>query len=318
MRIVFGARVVRDQVIAKLKSIPGIDAVIVDDVADVVPLAAGADAIVISDPRGKDGAALVEAMRQPGSKLRWVQVVSAGYEGLAAHGVPSHVAVTNQGGAVSPAVAEHAMALILAMARQIGHIIAYSNKGEWNRDFKPPIFSVEKKTLVVVGMGNIGRQLARRAKAFEMEIIGVTRSGKPEELAKETLPMTQLSSALGKADVVVITAASSPETRHLINATTLAATKRGALLVNVSRGELIDQVALRAALESGQLGGAAIDVTDPEPLPAGDPLWGAPNLIVSPHTAGAGSAHTGHRVAALMEENLSRLQNGKDLLHRVI
>ncbi|WP_171020223.1 D-2-hydroxyacid dehydrogenase [Hydrogenophaga sp. 2FB] len=317
MRIVFATKVARAPVLKALESAPNVELIACDDLAEVASHVHDADALVISDPRGPDGKAISDALKRDGCRVKWVQAVTAGVAGLLAHGAPAHVVITNQGGAVAPAVAEHAMTMVLTMARQIGAIMVRSGQHQWNKEFEPPLMSVEARTMVIVGYGNIGRELAQRAKGFGMKLIGVSRSGKGDDLLDEALPMERLHEALAKADVVALTVASAPATRHLINAEAFAATKKGAYFVNVSRGETVDQVALKSALESGQLAGAFLDVTDPEPLPASDPLWDAPNLLISPHTAGAGSTQTGLRIARVVVGNVQRFQAGEPLLHTV-
>jgi phosphoglycerate dehydrogenase-like enzyme len=244
-------------------------------------------------------------------------MISAGYDGLAAHGVPDGVVVTNQGGAVAPAVADHAMALLLAMMRRIPEICAQSARREWSKNFAMPVASLEGKAMAVVGFGNIGREVARRARGFGVTVLGLSRSARPDPLADEMHPLSDLHAVLGRADAIVLCVASSAKTRHIMNAAAFGAAKKGALFVNVTRGETVDQVALREALASGRLGGAAIDVTEPEPLPFNDPLWTAPHILISPHTAGGGSTGGGGRIAAVITENLARFREGRELICQV-
>jgi phosphoglycerate dehydrogenase-like enzyme len=136
-------------------------------------------------------------------------------------------------------------------------------------------------------------------------------------LADEMHPLEQLHAVLARADVIAVCVGLGPTTKRLIDAQAFAAAKPGAVLINVSRGEVVDPVALRASLESGRLAGAAVDVTDIEPLPDGDPLWGAPNLIISPHVGGAGSPFTGKRIADVVVDNLERYQRGEPLRNLV-
>jgi phosphoglycerate dehydrogenase-like enzyme len=317
MKVVFASRVAADPVLSALKSHPGIEVVACPS-HDAVPQALeGADVLVLSDPKGSEGAPIAAALRQPGNKVRWVQMTTAGAAGLLGHGVPPQVVVTNQGGAVAPTVAEHAMAMILAMTRQIPTIIARSARREWIKEFSPPLLALEGRTLVIVGYGHLGRQIAKRARGFDMEIVGLSRSLTSDPFSDRMLPLRELHAALGRADVVAVTAAAAPATRHIIDARAFEATKRGALLINVSRGETVDSVALRTALQEGRLGGAFIDVTEPEPLPPDDPLWDAPNLFVSPHSAGHGGTRTGARIAETLRVNLARFQAGEPLLHAV-
>lgn len=317
MKIVFATKMPRPQVLAALNRVEGLTLVAPGDLSGVAPHVHDADALVISDPRGADGRAIADALRAPGCRVRWVQALTAGVDGLLSHGVPDHVIVTTHGGAVAPAVAEHAMAMILAMARRIPEIVARSARYEWSSAFVPPLFALEGRTLAVIGFGSIGRQLARRARAFDLRVLGVSRSLASDPLADEMLPWTALDAALARADVVVLCVASNPQTRRLMDAARFAACKPGALFVNVTRGETVDQVALAQALRDGRLAGAFVDVTEPEPLPASDPLWQAPNLWISPHTAGAGSAETGRRIAAVVIDNLERFAAGRALAHVV-
>lgn len=317
MRIVFGTKVARAPVLKALQGIAGIDLVAVDDLSEVAALVKDADALVISDPRGADGRAIAAALREPGCRVRWVQLLTAGADGLLAHGVPGHVAITNQGGAVAPAVAEHAMTMILAMARRIGAIIERSARHEWNKEFTPPLMSLEGRTLAIVGYGNIGRELAKRARGFDMKILGVSRSLAADPLVDEMHPMSALHDVLGRAEVVALCVASVAATRHVVNAGTFAAMRKGAFFINVTRGETVDQAALKQALDSGHLAGAFLDVTQPEPLPPDDPLWNAANLIISPHTAGAGGTGTGGRIAAVVSENVVRFRAGQALVHQM-
>ena len=317
MRVAFGGRIARKDVIERVSAMPGIAFTAVGDLTELAPLVGATDVLVISDPRGAEGEVLAAALRRPENAVRWVQIVSAGVDGLVSHGIPSSLVITNQGGALAPQVAEHAMALLLGIARQIGPIYERSHRHTWDRVFAPAIFSLEGRVLAIAGFGNIGRELARRAKSFDMRVLGLARSPKDEPFADEMHPLTALHAVLGRADVVAVCIALGPSTRRLIDARAFAACKPGALLINVSRGETIDPVALRAALESGRLAGAAVDVTDIEPLPDGDPLWGSPNLIVSPHVAGGGGAFTGKRIADMVVDNLQRYQRGEPLLHVV-
>src|SRR5260370_1288193 len=142
------------------------------------------------------------------------------------------------------------------------------------------------KVLLIVGYGSIGKEVAKRAKAFDMRVWGVTRSGKGEQVHVEKIfAAAQLAEALPGADYVLICAPETPETKHLIGAAEIAKMKRGARLINVGRGSLLDEAALVQALESGGLGGAALDVTETEPLPAESSLCKAPNLFITPHTS---------------------------------
>jgi phosphoglycerate dehydrogenase-like enzyme len=168
-----------------------------------------------------------------------------------------------------------------------------------------------------VGFGSIGREFAKRAKAFDMRIWGVTRSGQGDRtLAERIVSATQLEEVLPEADYVVVAAPETAETRHLIGAAQLARMKRGARLINVGRGSLLDEVALMQALESGALGGAALDVMQTEPLPPESPLWNTPNLFLTPHTS-AVSDRLWERETALLMELLEHWFDGREMFNRV-
>jgi len=316
-RVVFFAQLAKDAVIAKLKEIPGIEFVATEDVHEMLHALAGAEVLVTPDVRGDDSRLLAEALRAPGRTVRWVQCLSAGYESLVRHGFPQDVVLTNQGGAVAPAVAEHAFALMLALLRRLPESFAAQKRHEWLGSLTTRTGALEGRTLAVVGFGHVGRAIAKRAKAFDMTVLGVSRSGKPDPLADEMHPTGALRDVLARAEAIAIAAAQTPETRHLIGAAELAACKADAILVNVSRGPLVDPAALQAALQQGKLGAAAIDVTEPEPLPQDHPLWDCPNLVITPHIAGGGSKRSRARILQVLADNFARFRAGQPLLHVV-
>jgi phosphoglycerate dehydrogenase-like enzyme len=169
--------------------------------------------------------------------------------------------------------------------------------------------------LLIVGYGSIGHELARRAKAFDMRVWGVSRSGKGDlALAEKIVPITQLHDVLPHADLVVVSAPDQCD-KDLIGAAELAY-ETTARLINVARGSLLDQSALIAALQQSKIAGAALDVTDPEPLPATDPLWKAPNLLLTPHTS-AISDRLWQRQTALLLDLLERWFEGRELFNQV-
>ncbi|MFT3965146.1 MAG: D-2-hydroxyacid dehydrogenase [Sphingobium sp.] len=295
----------------------GVEVVELDQPADLLGHLHEADGILLHDPGAEVAQALRDGLAAPTSKVRWVQLVSAGYESFAALPLPEPVILANQGGAVAPIVAEHALTLGLALLRRLPQAIDQTRAGTWDRAIASGIQSLEGRTLVIVGHGHIGRNLARFAKPFGTHIIAVSRSPVDDPNVDAHVPLSGLKEALAQADLAVVSIALTPQTRHIIDREALAAIKKGAVLVNVSRGATVDPVALREALESGHLGAAGIDVTDPEPLPEGDPLWSAPNLIITPHVAGAGGARVRDRIVSVVTDNLQRLIDGRPLLHRI-
>jgi len=316
-KVVFLARLAREDVEARLKAMSDVDLFVSEDVSEVARELPGAEVFVTADIRGDEAKLICDALKAPGNTVRWVQCLSAGYEGLIRPGFPAGIPLANQGGAVAPAVAEHAMALMLALLRRVPESVLAKTRHEWDRSFAASTSALEARALAVIGFGNIGKQVAKRARAFDMQILGVSRSGRSDPLADEMHPAAALREVLARADAVVIAAPQTAQTRHLIGAAELAVCRRGAILVNVSRGGLVDPDALLGALKEGRIAGAGLDVTEPEPLPPDHPLWDCPNLIISPHIAGGGSKKSRGRIVDVVSENFELYRAGKPLKHVV-
>ena len=258
-------------------------------------------------------AALVPALAQHAPRLRWLQVLTMGYDPLVAHGVPSGLTVTNAGDAYAPTVAEHAVATLLALVRGLPEMQRHAATSTWQQSVAARVGTINDATVAVLGFGNIGREIAVRLRAFGARVVAVTRSGRADPLADESAPVSQLHAVLARVDAVIVAVPLDATTRQLIDASALAALRPHALLVNIARGGIVDTTALREALAEGRLGGAAIDVTDPEPLPADDPLWTMPNVIVTPHIAGYGGDVPARRILALLDRNLAHFVNNRPL-----
>jgi phosphoglycerate dehydrogenase-like enzyme len=218
-------------------------------------------------------------------------------------------------------MAEHAMGLLLALARNFQETVRLQDQKVWSQQIlwdKPQHLSeLNGTTLLIVGFGSIGREIAMRANAFAMQVIGVTRSGKGELThARKIVSIENLDEVLPQADYVVLAVPETRDTKQLFDAPRLARMKRGARLINLGRGSAIDEAALVRALETGQLGGAALDVTDAEPLPAESSLWAAPNLLITPHTS-AISERLWLREADLVVQLLERWFDGRELFNVV-
>jgi phosphoglycerate dehydrogenase-like enzyme len=268
------------------------------------------------------GAFLRPAQLALAGKLRWIHSTAAGVSQLMYPELKnSGVIVTNTSGISSVPIAEHTMGLILALARNFPDSLRYQSQAKWAQqelwDKPQRISEINSSVLLIVGYGSIGRELARRARAFDMRVWGVTRSGQGHiTQVEKILPVAELNTALPHADYVVIAAPETPETKHLIGAEQMARMKRGARLINVARGSLLDETALVNALQSGALGGAALDVTGKEPLPPESPLWHAPNLFITPHTS-AISERLWQRETDLFMKLLEQWFSGKELANRV-
>jgi len=254
-------------------------------------------------------------------KLRWIHSTAAGVAQLMYPELrDSGIVVTNPSGIFSAPMAEHTMGLLIALARNFPDSVRHQDRGVWSQQLlwdKRPLTELNGKLLLIVGYGSIGHELARRAKAFDMRVWGVSRTGRGDAtLAERIVPVSQLHDVLPHADYVVLCAPETPQTRHLIGAREIALLKPTAYLLNVARGSLLDPSALIAALQAEKLAGAALDVTDPEPLPAEDPLWHAPNLLLTPHTS-AISDRLWSREISLLLDLLQRWFEGRELFNLV-
>jgi D-2-hydroxyacid dehydrogenase (NADP+) len=255
-------------------------------------------------------------------KLKWLHSTAAGVAQLTYPELrESGILVTNPRGVFSVPMAEHTMGMLLAMARNFPDAVRFQDKATWGQqalwDMPQQLTEVNGKVLLIVGFGSIGRELAKRARAFGMRVWGVTRSGAGDSsLAEKIVPTTQLNDVLPGADYVVIAAPETSETKHLIGTPQIARMKRGARLVNVGRGSLLDESALCSALGSGQLSGAALDVTGVEPLPESSPLWHAPNLFITPHTS-AVSDRLWQRETDLLADLLEKWFSGREMTNVV-
>jgi len=265
--------------------------------------AANADALLslVTDP--VDGALLDSAPQLKAIANMAVGTDNIDVEAAAARGI----AVGNTPDVLTDATADLAFALLLALARRIVPGAAAVRAGEW-RTWEPAGdlgADLAGATLGIVGWGRIGQAVARRADGFGLQVVHSSRSS--------GVPLEQL---LERADFVSLHTPLTPETRHLVGPRALARMKRTALLVNTARGGVVDQDALRRALHEGAIAGAALDVTDPEPLPAGHPLWSAPGLLLTPHIGGE-VPQAGARAAAAVTDQIRRVLAGEPLANVV-
>lgn len=288
---------------------PGVEFVAARDEAAALALIADADALIgFCEPD------IVAA----GKRLRWIQLFTAGAGPCSA--IPEvrkrGIVVTNMQRISGPEIAEHALAMLLAFTRGLNTWLPQQSKARWDPSAFPmqSLWELKGRTMLVVGLGGIGTELAERASGLGMRVIATRASdaekpsfvdyvGKPGELLK----------LAGQADVVVNCTPLLPATLNLFDAKFFAAMKPGGYFINVGRGKSVVQVDLVAALKSGQLAGAGLDVTEPEPLPADHPLWQLPNVIITPHVA-ATSDRVFARVFLLAQENTRRYVAGERLL----
>lgn len=297
---------------ARVAAAPGADMVEVQSLAELPDALKGADAM-ISAGSSFYSEDVAKALKAHGRSLRWFQTIAVGNDGFDKYGVPRGVLVTGPGSSSSAIVAEHAMAFLLSLSRRIPSLLELQARCEWKRGVALSMSSLSGKTLLVFGFGGIGRAVAERARAFGMRIVAVRRSAAPHPLADRVYGPGDLREAVAEADAIVLAASLNSETRRIFDANVLAACRPTAVLINVGRGDLLDQAALVDTLERGRLAGAGLDVVSPEPLPADSPLWRAPNLIISPHCAGAGGADTMRDLAETVGRNLDLFLAGQPL-----
>ncbi len=302
------------QVLPQLRAaVPGVEFVVARDAAEAAELAPGVDAAVGFCTPGLLAAA---------PKLRWIQSMSAGVERCVA--IPAvrerEVLLTNMQRVAGPVMAEHVMSLMLAFSRNLQFYITEQRAGRWTPDVPPPARSktLHGKTVLVAGLGGIGTEVARRAHALGMKVTATRASGRegPPFVSYVGLP-DELHALARDADFVVNTLPLTEQTRGLFDAKAFAAMKPGAIFINVGRGGSVVQDDLVAALRSGRLAGAGLDVTDPEPLPAGHALYSLPNVILTPHVSA--DSDLGNTVRwAIVRENLRRYAAGEAMLSEVV
>ena len=290
---------------------PDIEFVVVPSLAKAMSHAADVDAIVgFCDERLFNAA----------PRLVWVQIYWAGAERcLSVSDVASgDVIMTNMQKMSSPVIAEHAVAMMMSLSRNLPRFAKAMKNGRWVRSDQTTagMMPVAGRTLLVAGLGGIGTEVARLGAALDMRVIGTRNSSREGPDFVEYVGLShELHDLVAEADVIVNALPLTDGTKHLFNADVFAASKKGAIFINVGRGQTVDTAALLAALESGQLSGAGLDVTDPEPLPKRHPLWQQSNVIITPHIAGDGGELERHRV--LLAENMRRYVSGEHLLNVV-
>lgn len=276
-------------------------------------MVAGADAAVVwrVEP---------EWLERQDSRLRWVHTGGAGVEHLPLAALRQRgIVVTNNSGVHVPNMPEHVLALMLAFARRLPTLLRAQAAHEWRDEATHrEVFELAGQTVLLVGMGDIGLGLGERAAALGMRVTGLRRrTDQPAPpFVERVFGLDDLYAALADADHVAISLPQTRETVGMVDAAAFAAMKPGAFLYNVGRGSIVDGDALADALRSGQLAGAGLDVTEPEPLPADSPLWDMENVIITSHTSGA-SPHVWDRGVEIVAENIRRWRAGEPLHNEV-
>lgn len=253
-------------------------------------------------------ALVADAIRASGPQLKWVSTIYAGLDAFPLDLLRERgVTLTNGVGINAYAVAEYAVMGVLVAAKRFDQVVRAQDRREWPREAPGKVELFETKALVV-GYGAIGRLIGERLEAFGVEVTGVTRSGRDGTITPDAW-----RARLGDFDWVVLAAPSTDETKAMIGAAELSAMKSGAWIVNIARGDMIEEAALLDALNGGTIGGAFLDPTNPEPLPSDNPLWTAPNCMITMHLSGRSQTKMFRRAATLFLENLERYRGGKPL-----
>jgi phosphoglycerate dehydrogenase-like enzyme len=255
-------------------------------------------------------------------KLKWIHSPAAAVHQLMfPEVVGSSVLVTNSTGVHGPVVAEHAIAVLLALAKRLPQAMRYQAKKKWSQEQlwqeRPRPREVDGATVAVIGMGVIGSEFTRRAKALGMKVLAVRENpGKGTGGADEVFGPSQIDEVVPRADYVLLCTPVTPATSHIMNRARLKKMKPDAYLINVARGTLIDGPDLLEALRNRTIAGAALDVFEEEPLPEQSPFWELDNVLITPHTA-AVTERLWERHFNLIVENLNRFMAGKPLLYEV-
>ncbi len=293
-------------------AVPGIELVGARNAEEAAREARDADAVI---------GFCTSAVLEGGNRIRWIQLLSAGVErcvalpALAERGI----VLTNMQKIAGPVMSEHVLAFMLGLARGFASYVPLQREGRWSEDAVEParMWSLEGRTMLVVGLGGIGTEVARRAQALGMKVIAIrntSREGPP--FVSEVGLSPELRAFARRADVIVNTLPLTAKTRGIYDKAFFDAAKRGALFINVGRGASVVTADLIVALEDGRVGGAGLDVTDPEPLPPDHPLWRAPNVLITPHVSA--SVELGEEPRWLIvRENLRRFSAGGRLLSEV-
>ncbi len=248
------------------------------------------------------------AVRHAGPRLKWLSTIYAGLDAFPLDMLRERgVTLTNGAGINAVTVAEYAVMGVLTAAKRFDQVVRAHDRREWLRD-APGKIELAGTAALIIGYGTIGELVGERLRAFDVAVTGVTRSGR-----SDTLTPAAWRARLGEFDWIILAAPSTDATKTMIGADELAAMKPGAWLINVARGDVIDQNALLEALSSGLIAGAFLDPTDPEPLPPDHPLWSAPNAIITMHLSGRSQTRMFQRAATLFLDNLDAFLAGQPM-----
>lgn len=302
---------------AFLREFPEVEVVKADSHESLAAALDGAEVLFVYNSAFT--AEFAQLVRDKGRALKWIQFTTVGVEvGLRA-GLPDGVFVTNAGNVSQRVLASHAMALMLGIMRGFRRFELLRGPREWARNgMSSYIVDPDSARMVILGMGHIGQDIARKAKAFDMEVICVTRAAAPAapEIDR-VVAREKVDEILPSADVVMVAMPLDNSTRGFLSAERIALMKKSAILVNISRGKVVDEAALAGALADGRILGAGLDAFAAEPLPATSPLWDLPNVLITPHVGGQGGHQLWRRMSDLIRDNMRRYLAGAPLKHVV-
>jgi D-2-hydroxyacid dehydrogenase (NADP+) len=319
MKVIYFHEVGRppDDVEQMFGAFPQVSFTLARNAAELTNAMADADILIVNNRSYT--AANAKLIRDHGRALRWIQFTTSGIDNAVKHGLPAGVVVTNMAGLRAFAVAEHALMLMLALVRRLRVTERARVTDYWIReDVTPSMDNLAGKHLVIIGLGEIGQAIARKAKAFDMQVSGVSRAAEPVPNVDRVRPRSELIPACAEADIVVVAAMHDASTDKIVSHDVIAAMRPTAYLINIARGQLVDEPALIEALRAGKLAGAGLDVAATEPLPAGHPFWAMDNVILTPHVGGAGNRGVGGGLASIFADNLRRWLDGKPLTKVVV
>jgi D-2-hydroxyacid dehydrogenase (NADP+) len=253
------------------------------------------------------------------AQLRWIQTLSAGVDHMLSPALSARkaLAITNASGVHAEPIAEHSFMLMLALARRLPRVLELQREPRWDSEpFRENLPTLAGSTLGILGVGAIGQHIAQLGAAFGMRVLGMRRSGAAVPHVEQVFPPSGLHALLRQAQYIVNVLPLTAETRGLLGPSEFAQVRPGAVLINVGRGATVQTEALITALKTGQLAGAGLDVTDPEPLPTDHALWRCENVIITPHYSGGRPGYL-QRVTQLFLANLRRYRDGEPLENMV-
>jgi phosphoglycerate dehydrogenase-like enzyme len=308
---------VPDDLAKALRAFPQVNHLATGNAGDLAAALKDSEILIVNNRSYSPANARI--IRDNAAALRWIQFSTSGIDNGLKNGFPPGVIVTNVAGLRAFSVAEQALTLMLALVRQVHALEGARGRKDWCRDaITPAMDNLAGKHLVIVGMGAVGQDVARKARAFDMRVTGVTRATGAMRDVDRLRPRSEMIAACSEADMVVIAAGHDETTDKFFGRDALGAMKPTAYVINVARGQLVDEAALIEALKTNQIAGAGLDVTFNEPTPKDHPFWEMSNVVLSPHVGGAGSAGTGGGVGAIFADNLRLWLQGEPLNKVVI